>query len=155
VRIWIDGDACPRAVKDVVFRASARLRIPVTIVANQVMSTASSELVSAVAVTDGPDAADNHIASEVSSPDIVVTADVPLASRVVTNGAVAIDPRGHVYDETSVAERLSVRNLMEQLRDRGLVRGGPSGFGATDKKKFAGSLDRLLTKRVRDRKRGR
>lgn len=148
MKIWIDADACPRAVKDIVFRAAERLEIETVLVANQVMNTPASPLFSMIVVPNDFDAADNKIAEEAAPSDIVITADVPLASRIVGAGGVAIDPRGHVYDEENIGERLSARNLMSDLRQGGLVQGGPREMEAADTHKFASAFDRELTRRM-------
>lgn len=148
--IWIDGDACPAGIKEIVFRASQRLQIPVCLVANAQISTPSSPLVSAVCLAQGADAADKHILEAMSADDIVITADIPLAAEIVEKGAVAIDPRGELYTEDNVKERLSVRNFMQTLRGGGLVVGGPRPLAAADKQRFAATLDRLLTKKLKD-----
>ena len=150
MKIWIDADACPGAVKEIVFRAAERLGIQAVVVANQVMRVPDSPLISAVIVSKNFDAADDHIAAEVSAADVVITADVPLASRVVFAGSVAIDPRGEVYDEENIGERLSARNLMNELRSGGLVQGGPREMEATDTHKFASALDKELTRRTKN-----
>lgn len=150
MKIWIDADACPGAVKEIVFRAAERLGIQAVVVANQVMRVPDSPLISAVIVSKNFDAADDHIAAEVSAADVVITADVPLASRVVCAGSVAIDPRGEVYDEENIGERLSARNLMNELRSGGLVQGGPREMEATDTHKFASALDKELTRRTKN-----
>jgi len=116
--IWIDGDACPAGIKEIVFRASERLQIPVCLVANAQISTPSSPLVSAVCLAQGADAADKHILEAVSADDIVITADIPLAAEIVEKGAVAIDPRGELYTEDNVRERLSVANLSSSRKDK-------------------------------------
>ncbi|MBT3820275.1 MAG: YaiI/YqxD family protein, partial [Nitrospinaceae bacterium] len=115
MKIWIDADACPKVVKEILFRAAERLEIETVLVANQVMSAPPSPLFSMIVVPNDFDAADNRIAEEAGPDDIVITADVPLASRIVGAGGVAIDPRGHVYDEENIGERLSARNLMSDL----------------------------------------
>ena len=146
MKIWIDADGCPRAIRNVVFRVSDRLGIPVCLVANAVLPTDGWRLLEAVCVSGDFDAADDHIAESVADGDLVVTADIPLAARVVEKGAVALDPRGGLYDEHSVGERLSMRNFMKGLRSTGLAQGGPGAFGPRDRQKFAIALDRLLTK---------
>jgi len=148
--IWIDGDGCPGDVKDIVFRASARLQIPVCLVANAQVWTPPSPLVSSVCVAQGADAADNYIAQSASADDIVITADIPLAAAVVEKGAVAIDPRGDLYTEDNVRERLSMRDFMQTLRGGGVVVGGPHPLASADKQRFAATLDRLLTQISRD-----
>lgn len=147
--IWIDADACPRVIKEIVFRASERLDLPVILVANKPLAKHHSRLVSSVVVDDGFDVADDYIAEQVTSADLVITADIPLAARVVAKGATGIDPRGELYTEENVGERLSMRDLMQSLRSDGLVQGGPAQFGMTDRQRFASSLDRLLTKMIK------
>ena len=145
MKIWIDADACPRVIKDIVFRASQRLQVPVNLVANTKLAKHESALVRSIVVADGFDVADDYIVDQVTSDDLVITADIPLAARVVARGAIAIDPRGELYTEDNVGERLSMRDLMMSLRADGVVHGGPSQFSTTDRQHFASSLDRLLT----------
>lgn len=144
--IWVDADACPKEVRQIVFRASERLEVQVTLVANTPVGTPPSRLVDLVLVDGAPDAADAFIAEALSPGDVVITADVPLAAKVVKAGAHAIGPRGRVYDESNVAERLATRNLLAGLRDEGVVSGGPAPYSETHKRRFANALDRLLTK---------
>jgi uncharacterized protein YaiI (UPF0178 family) len=150
MKIWIDADACPRVVKDIVFRASERLKVPVCLVANTDLSRAHTALITSVRVKAGFDVADDYIAENAESCDLVITADIPLAARVVEKGGVALDPRGELYTEENVGERLSYRNLMAELRTDGLLVGGPAQLGLTDRNRFASALDRLLTKMVRE-----
>jgi uncharacterized protein YaiI (UPF0178 family) len=149
VKIWIDADACPRIVKEIVFRASERLQVDVCLVANKVMSKYNSRLVTSIVVAGGFDAADDHIVQHAARGDLVITADIPLAARIVEKGGVALDPRGVVYTEENVGERLSVRDLMQELRAEGLVRGGPGQFGLVDRQRFASSFDRVLCRMIR------
>lgn len=144
--IWIDADACPRLAREIVFKAAERLQLSVCLVANQPMIRHHSPLITSVHVHGGFDAADDHIALQVVPGDLVVTADIPLAARVVSAGALAIDPRGDLYDETNVNERLAVRDLLADLRNDGVVTGGPPPFGPGDRKRFAATLDRTLTR---------
>ena len=146
MRIWIDADACPRDVKEIIFRASERVKVPVILVANKAMFAPRSPLVSMVQVQGGPDVADDHIVTHASPGDISVTADIPLAARLVEKRVVAINPRGELYDEENVRERLSLRDFMTELRDQGVMTGGPATFSAKDKQKFANALDRALRK---------
>ena len=148
--IWIDADACPRVIKEIVFRASERLNLPVMLVANQPLAKHHSRLVSSIVVSEGPDVADDYIAEHATPQDLVITADIPLAARIVAKGAVGIDPRGELYTEENVSDRLSVRDLMQSLRSEGLVQGGPAQFGMTDRQRFASALDRVLTRMVRE-----
>ncbi len=149
VKIWIDADACPRVIKDIVFRASERLQIPVLLVANKDLSKSQSRLVTFVMVAEGFDVADDYMAEHATAEDLVITADIPLAARIVAKGGVALDPRGELYTEENVGERLSMRDLMQQLRADGLLQGGPGQLGLTDRNRFASSLDRLLTRMLK------
>ena len=146
MRIWVDADASPRDVKDVVFRAANRTGVPVSLVANKSMFTPAGEQISMVRVSGGPDAADDHIATHAERGDIVITADIPLAARLVPGGVVVIDPRGELLDEENIGERLSVRDFMSEIRDSGVSTGGPRPYGARDKQHFASALDAALTR---------
>lgn len=143
-RIWIDADACPRDVKELVFRASERLRIPVAVVANKRMYVPNSPLISMVQVAGGPDVADNHIVDQSAPGDLAITADVPLAARLVPKGLLVLNPRGEEYDAENIGERLSVRDFLSEARDNGIVTDGPSAYGPKDKQRFANALDRAL-----------
>ena len=147
--IWIDADACPRIIKEIVFRASERLQVPVRLVANKGLSKHHSRLVTSVVVADGFDAADDHIVEHAVAEDLVITADIPLAARIVASGGVALDPRGELYTEENVGERLSLRDLMQELRGAGMVQGGPAQLGLTDRQRFASALDRTLTRMLK------
>jgi uncharacterized protein YaiI (UPF0178 family) len=150
LKIWIDADATPRDVKEIVFRAAKRLGLPVILVANQPLRPpANSPLVTAVQVDGGPDVADRHIAAEAVRGDLVVTQDIPLAALLVPNGVVVLDPRGQEHTGETIGERLSIRDFMEQARGVGLVTGGPAPFRQADKQAFAGALDRALTRLTR------
>ena len=146
MKIWIDADACPRLAREIVFKAAQRLNLLVCLVANQPMSQHHSPLITSIHVAAGLDAADDHIAQQVARGDLVITADIPLAARIVSAGALAIDPRGDLYDASNVNDRLSIRDLLADLRNDGLVSGGPLPFGANDRKRFAATLDRTLTR---------
>jgi len=145
----MDADACPQAIRDIVFRASRRLNVPVCYVANRAIAPHPSPLITSVHVGKELDAADEHIARSVERDDIVVTADIPLAAKVVAKEAVAIDPRGEVYTDQNVGERLALRNLLQGLRAEGMLTGGPSTFGSSARSRFADAFDRLLTERIR------
>ena len=144
MRIWIDADACPKDVKELVFRASARLSLPVCLVANRALALPPSPLITLVRVRLGSDVADSYIAQHVEAADIVVTADIPLAAQVVARGAIAIDPRGDLYTAATVGERLAMRNLREELRWAGAVTGGPAAYSPADRRRFAHAFNRLL-----------
>jgi len=147
MRIWIDADACPKDVKELVFRASARLSLPVCLVANRTLALPLSLLITQVQVKPGSDVADGYIVQHVEAADIVVTADIPLAAQVVARGALAIDPRGELYTADTVSERLAMRNLMEELRWAGAVTGGPAAYSPADRRHFAEAFNRLLPAR--------
>ncbi len=148
LKIWIDADGCPRPVKELVLRASERLRIPVVMVADRPLARERSPLVSSVVVPRDLDSADRHIVEQVDPADVVITADLPLAALVVGKGAVALNPRGELYTEENVRERLSYRDFAMALRETGQDLGGPAPFSRKDKDRFASSLDRLLTRRL-------
>jgi uncharacterized protein YaiI (UPF0178 family) len=148
--IWLDADAAPRDVKEIVFRAAMRLEIPTVMVANQRLSVPlNNPHVSTVWVEGGPDVADRYIADNASNGDIAVTADIPLAAILVEKGVVVLDPRGELFTMENVRERLSVRDFMESLRSSGVETGGPKPYGAREKQAFAAALDRILAARRR------
>lgn len=144
--VWVDADACPKAAKDLIFRASARLQLGVRLVANRPLTAPPSPLISVVQVQAGSDVADSYIVQHVAAGDLVVTADIPLAGLVVARGAIALDPRGEVYSADTIGERLAVRDLMEELRWAGVATGGPAAYSGADRQRFAEALDRLLAR---------
>jgi uncharacterized protein len=146
MKLWVDADACPGPVRDILLRASQRLQLPIVFVANKALSLPRSELVSSVRVGIGLDAADKYIARQAQSGDLAVTQDIPLAALLVPKGVVVLDPRGELFTEENVSERLSVRNFMQDLRESGVVTGGPSGFSQHDRQQFAAALDRQLAR---------
>jgi uncharacterized protein len=146
VQLWVDNDGCPRLVVEIAFKAAERRRFPVTVVANRYSKVPPGGLVKMVVVSGAFDAADNHIADNCAAGDLVITGDVPLAARVVAKGATALNPRGEIYDASSIQERLAMRNLMQELRSGGEIQGGPAPLGEGDKKRFADAFDRLVTK---------
>ncbi len=147
MKIWIDADATPRDVKEIVFRAAKRLVIETVLVANSRLQTpVGNPLVSAVEVAGGSDVADQHIVAHAVPGDLVVTQDIPLAALLVPNQIVVLDPRGDEHTAESIGERLSIRDFMEGMRGAGLVSGGPPPFDAKAKQAFASALDRALTR---------
>jgi uncharacterized protein YaiI (UPF0178 family) len=144
VRIWIDADACPRDVKDVVYRAAQRTERSVVVVANQAMHVPRSPLIRLERVGSGLDVADDHIVAHAEAGDLAITADIPLAARLVEKRVMVIDPRGDIYDEENVRERLSVRDFMAGVREAGVITGGSPAWGPRDKQRFADALDRTL-----------
>lgn len=150
MRIWIDADGCPRDVKELVFRASARTKVPVVMVADRPLARPGSPLVSSVVVPRDMDSADRHIAEQVAPGELVITSDLPLAAQVVARGAVGINPRGETYTEENVRERLSMRDFLMGLRETGQeMLGGPAPYSRKDKERFAAALDRWLTRAQR------
>lgn len=147
MKIWIDADATPREVKELVFRASERLQLPVILVANlRLQPPPGQPLVTAVRVEGGPDVADDYIAANAEPGDLVVTQDIPLAALLVPKQVAVLDPRGDEHTSETIGERLSVRDFMEQMRSNGAVTGGPPPFDARARQAFAASLDRVLTR---------
>jgi len=146
-QIWVDGDACPGAVKEILFRAAERTKVQVTLVANQWLRVPASRYIRSLQVQGGFDVADSEIVERVQAGDLVVTQDIPLAARVLDKGAVALNPRGERYTPDNIAQRLSMRNFMEELRGAGIQTGGPAAFHARDRQAFASELDRWLARR--------
>lgn len=149
MQIWVDADACPNVVKDILFRAAERTRVPVTLVANSWLRTPPSRYIRAVQVPGGLDVADSEIVRRCAPGDLVVTADIPLAALVLEKGALALNPRGELYTADTIAQRLSMRNFMDELRGAGVDTGGPAGFHARDRQAFGNALDRWLAKQPR------
>ncbi|PYM24717.1 MAG: YaiI/YqxD family protein [Candidatus Rokuibacteriota bacterium] len=145
MQIWVDADACPQAIKEILFRAAERTQVVTTLVANAALRIPSSAFIKSVRVRQGFDVADHWIVREMSAGDLVITADIPLAAEVIARGAHALDPRGELYSEDNVRERLAIRNLMQELRSTGELIGGPAPFGQGDRQRFANHLDRFLT----------
>lgn len=145
-RIWVDADACPLVIKEILYRVANRTQILVTFVANQPLRVAPSRWIRAWQVPSGFNVADERIVAEVNAGDIVVTADIPLAALVVAKAAWVVEPRGDLIDQSTVQARLTMRNFMEQLREGGVETGGPSSFSARDARAFANQLDRLLAR---------
>lgn len=145
MRIWIDADACPNAIKDIIFKASLRLQIPVVVVANSSLKIPINGLVSTIQVPKGFDMADDQIENSLAKDDLVITADIPLANSVIAKGATALNPRGELYNEENIKERLATRDLMQELRDFGVLFGGPKTLGTKDRQNFANKLDSILS----------
>jgi hypothetical protein len=146
MQILVDADAFPNAIKDILFRAVERFRIPLTLVANQYVTVDKSAYISSIMVPSGSDVADDRIVDMVQQGDLVITADIPLADRVVAKGAYAINPRGELYTEENIKDRLAMRDLMSELRNGGVITGGPPSFSRKDRQAFSNQLDRFLTK---------
>ncbi len=150
MKIWIDADAAPRDAKELVFRASARLKIPIVLVANQsILAPTNSRLVSSVTVRDGANIADRYIVEHAQPGDVAITADIPLAAELVAKEVFVIDPRGQEYDDRNVSSRLAARDLFDAARGAGMEFSGPAPYSAKDKSLFASALDRILTRALK------
>lgn len=147
MRIWVDADACPNVIKDILYRAAERVGVELTLVANQPLTTPRSKFIKSKQVPGGFDVADNWIVKAAQAGDLVITADIPLAAEVVAKGALALNPRGQLYTEENVRERLNLRDMMDELRSAGVITGGPPTISKSDRQAFANQLDRLLTNR--------
>ena len=143
----MDADACPSAIKEILFRAAERVQIPLTLVANRLLRVPPSPYIQAIQVPHGFDVADNKIAEQVQAEDLVITADIPLAAQVIERGGIALNPRGELYTEDNIRERLGLRNFMEELRGSGTDISGPAAFSKSDCQAFAKQLDRYLVKK--------
>ena len=145
--IWVDADACPVVIKDMLFRAAERTKTQTTLVANQMVRVPPSAYISFLRVSAGYDEADNEIVKRMQTGDLIITGDIPLASDVVDKGGIALNPRGELYTRENIKDRLNMRDFMETMRSSGLdVGGGPPPLNNTDKQNFANQLDKLLTK---------
>jgi len=142
--IWVDADACPKVIKDVLYRAAEREQIMVTLVANQSLSVPPSRFLRTLRVAAGFDVADNEIVQRVEAGDLVITADIPLAAEVMEKGAVALNPRGERYSDATIRERLTMRDFMDTLRGSGVQTGGPPALNQRDRQQFANELDKWL-----------
>jgi uncharacterized protein YaiI (UPF0178 family) len=143
-QIWVDADACPRAIKEILFRAADRVGVPVTLVANQSLQVPRSRYIRSIRVAGGFDVADNHIARQAKAGDLVITADIPLAAEVIAKGCLALNPRGDLYTADNIRQRLNMRDFLDTLRSSGVDTGGPALFNQADRQAFANQLDRLL-----------
>jgi uncharacterized protein YaiI (UPF0178 family) len=146
-QIWVDADACPGVIKDILFRTAERREFRLTLVANQPLRAPPSPWIRVQQVPRGFDVADGEIVARVQPDDLVITADIPLAAAVIDKGAHVLDPRGELYTRDTVRERLSMRNFMDELRASGVDTGGPAAFSAGDRQAFANQLDRFLARR--------
>ena len=146
MNIWVDADACPAVIKDILYRAAERVELPLTLVANQPLRTPPSKFIKSVQVAPGFDVADNHIVQHLEAGDLVITADIPLAAEVIEKGGHALNPRGDFYTRENIRQRLSMRDFMETLRSSGIQTGGPSTLSKRDRMNFANQLDSFLAK---------
>ena len=146
MNIWVDADACPLAIKEILYRAAERSQVKLTLVANKLLGTPRSPWIGALQVPHGFDVADNEIAKRVEKGDLVITADIPLAAEVVAKGGHALNPRGELYTPENIRERLETRDFLAKLRETGVQTGGPAPLDNADRKRFADQLDRLLAR---------
>lgn len=146
MNIWVDADACPNVIKEILFRAAERVQVQVTLVANQAIQAPRSKHIRSVQVASGFDVADNFIAQQARAGDLVITADIPLASEVIDQGCLALNPRGELYTPENIRQRLNMRDFMDTLRASGVDTGGPPAFSQADRMAFANQLDRLLAR---------
>jgi len=149
MRIWVDADACPKAIKEILFRAAERVMVPLVLVANRLLRTPPSPYIRAMQVGNGLDVADQRIVSEMAPGDLVITADIPLAAAVIRQGGHALNPRGEWYSRENIEERLAMRNFMDQLRETGVQTGGPDNLSQKDRQAFANRLDQFLASQGR------
>lgn len=146
MHIWVDADACPKVIKEILFRAADRTRITVVLVANKPLRVPPSPYIKTIQVANGIDVADQRISHQLRPGDLVITADIPLAAEVIAKGGHALNPRGELYTRDNIRERLVVRNLLDELRGSGMVTGGPPSLNQGDRLAFANELDRFLTR---------
>lgn len=146
MHIWVDADACPGVIKEILFRAAERAQISMTLVANQLIRTPPSSYIRALQVPKGFDVADNEIVERLQAGDLVITADIPLAADVLEKGGHALNPKGEFYSRETIQALLTMRNFMDELRGSGVQTGGPAAFSTSDRRAFANQLDRFLTR---------
>ena len=146
MKIWIDGDACPNAIKDILFRAAERTGISLTLVANHIVKVPPSRHISFLRVASGFDVADNEIVKRLAPGDLVITGDIPLAAEIIENRGQALNPRGELYTRDNIKARLTMRDLMESLRSSGIESGGQAPLNHSDRKAFADQLDKIISR---------
>ena len=145
IKLWVDADACPNVIKEVLFRAAERAQVLLTLVANQPLRTPPSRFIKSIKVAAGFDVADNEIVKLTQSGDLVITADIPLAAEVIEKGGFALNPRGEMYTAETIRQKLTMRDFMDELRGSGVNTGGPPAISQRDRQSFANELDRFLT----------
>jgi uncharacterized protein YaiI (UPF0178 family) len=150
MKIWVDADACPVVIKDILFRSAERTEVRLTLVANQPLYIPPSRFIKMLKVASGFDVADNEIVKRLGAGDLVITSDIPLAAEVVAKGGLALSPRGELYSEDNIKARLTIRDFMDTLRASGIDTGGPQALSQSDRKSFANQLDTVLTKHARN-----
>ncbi len=150
MKIWVDADACPVVIKEILFRAAERTQVQVTLVANQPINIAKSRFINFIQVTQGFDVADNEIVKRLESGDLVITSDIPLAADAIEKGGTALSPRGELYTANNIKARLNMRDFMESLRSSGVDTGGPPALSKSDRKTFADHLDKILNRYMKN-----
>jgi len=146
MQIWVDADACPKVVKEILYRAAERVECPLILVANQPLSTPHSAFIKTIRVSSGFDVADNYIVQNVQPGDLVITGDIPLAAEILDARAEALNPRGEMYNRETIKQKLTMRDFMDEMRGTGVMSGGPPPLNQTDRREFANALDRYLGK---------
>tara|TARA_B100000700_G_scaffold119173_1_gene133973 strand:+ start:1031 stop:1489 length:459 start_codon:yes stop_codon:yes gene_type:complete len=149
LKIWVDADACPVVIKDIIFRAANRTKTEVTLIANQYIRTPPSKFINSIQVPKGFDVADNEIVQRCNANDLVITSDIPLADEVIAKGAQALSPRGELFTRENIKSRLNIRDFMDTLRSSGVQTGGPPALGSSEKQAFGNELDKWLVFRQR------
>jgi uncharacterized protein YaiI (UPF0178 family) len=144
MQIWVDADACPKVIKEILYRAAQRTQCSLVLVANQSLAIPKSPFIKAIRVEHGFDVADSYIVQQVSPGDLVITADIPLAAEVIEKGAAALNPRGESYNQNTIKQKLTMRDFMDELRGSGVMTGGPPPLSQTERREFANALDRYL-----------
>ena len=150
MKIWVDADACPVVIKDILYRAAERTGIQLSLVANQAITVPRSRYINSIRVASGFDVADNEIVKRLDAGDLVITSDIPLAAEVIEKGGQALSPRGELYTANNIKSRLNMRDFMETLRASGVDTGGPPALSQGDRKAFADHLDKILVKCAKD-----
>lgn len=145
-QLWVDADACPRVIKEILYRAADRAQVPLILVANQPLTVPGSRFIRSVQVEGGFDVADNYIVQQAGEGDLVITADIPLAAEVIDKGCLALNPRGELYTTENIRQRLNMRDFMDTMRGSGLDTGGPPPLSQGDRQAFANALDRYLAR---------
>ena len=145
MQIWVDADACPKVIREILYRAAERVKCNLILVANQGLVTPKSPYIKSVRVQSGFDVADNYIVQQVDAGDLVITADIPLAAEVLSKGAAALNPRGEIYNPDTIRQKLTMRDFMDEMRGSGVITGGPPPLSQTERREFANALDRLLS----------
>lgn len=146
MQIWVDADACPKVIKEILYRAADRVKCPLMLVANQSLSIPKSPFIKSIRVEPGFDVADNYIVQQVAEGDLVVTADIPLAAEVMEKGAEALNPRGEFYSRETIRQKLTMRDFMDEMRGSGVISGGPPPLNQADRREFANAIDKYLHK---------